>query len=149
MSLTSESVAIHVNTPSSSTVSVSKIKQWTGGLPFITIHILLTHSATRAHHYEEPSQPRRFKNMKPRFNVKYGLVDLQGLFISAPVEIVCWDTRDLSQRWRCPSHRLRWFRSFGLVGFLVSDLFGLAWRGWTHSVLPFLIRRRIGLHQWS
>ncbi len=31
--------------------------------------------------------------IKPEFEVRYGLVDLHGLLISAPVEVMCWDIR--------------------------------------------------------
>ncbi len=31
--------------------------------------------------------------IKPDFEVRYGLVDLHGLLISAPVEVICWDIR--------------------------------------------------------
>ncbi len=31
--------------------------------------------------------------IKPDFEVRYGLVDLHGSLISAPVEVTCWDIR--------------------------------------------------------
>ncbi len=31
--------------------------------------------------------------IKPEFEVRYVLVDLHGLLISAPVEVACWDIR--------------------------------------------------------
>ncbi len=31
--------------------------------------------------------------IKPDFEARYGLVDLHGLLISAPVEVICWDIR--------------------------------------------------------
>ncbi len=42
---------------------------------------------------EEPKKPEPMAFIKPDFEVRYGLVDLHGLLISAPVEVTCWDIR--------------------------------------------------------